>query len=84
MSIDNEAEYRRWLTNQGRWSAKGCNDLVSRVKRADRLVPITPSMTESGYMSDLERAEGWSSIPASSRQSIRAAVALFLDWRRST
>jgi hypothetical protein len=83
MSISKEPEFRAWLADQGRWSSKAQNDLVSRLRRANKLVPIERANSVSQYIAGLEASTMWRSIPRASQTGMLAASRLYLDWLRT-
>ena len=83
MSISKEFEFRAWLSDQGRWSKKAQNDLVSRLRRADKLTPIQTATSTSQYVASLEASTVWQSIPRASQTGMLAASRLYLDWLRT-
>jgi hypothetical protein len=83
MSISKEAEFRVWLSDQGRWSNKAQNDLVSRLRRADKLAPIETATSTSQYIASLEASAVWQLIPRASQTGMLAASRLYLDGLRT-
>jgi hypothetical protein len=79
-----EDEYRDWLAGDSGLSPKGQNDLISRLRRAERLVQITANTTFEKYLSELRLHPSWETIPSPSQQSIVAAARRYLTWRSST
>jgi hypothetical protein len=78
-----EADYRGWLSAQSRWSNKAQSDLVSRLKRADTMAPLSAHQTTAEYERALTNSPNWSSIPRSSQTSILASVRLYIRWLAS-
>jgi hypothetical protein len=83
VSIPKESEFRVWLSVQGRWSNKAQNDLVSRLRRADKMAPIERAASTFQYIASLEASAVWQSIPRASQTGILAASRLYLDWLRT-
>ena len=80
MSISKEPEFRAWLSDQGRWTRKAQNDLVSRLRRADKLAPMETQNSTSQYVARLEASTEWQSIPRTSQTGMLAASRLYIDW----
>jgi hypothetical protein len=83
MPISKEPEFRAWLADQGRWSSKAQNDLVSRLRRADKLVQIESTNSVTQYIANLEASTTWQAIPRASQTGMLAASRLYLDWLRT-
>lgn len=83
MAIIDESGFRLWLSSQNKWSNKAQNDLVSRLRRAEKIKAIDTSTQEDSYVTALENSAEWAVIPRSSRTGIIAAARLYLGWRRS-
>jgi hypothetical protein len=79
-----ENEYRAWLAGNSGLSHKGQNDLISRLRRGDKLVQITDGLTYEKYASELTRHSTWNAIPKASQQSILAAARKYISWRTSS
>jgi hypothetical protein len=80
MAID-ESNYKAWLGSATRLTAKGQNDRISRLRRADRLCPISDGLNLETYLPALLNSAGWSEIPKVSQQSISAAVKHYFEWK---
>lgn len=81
MSIADENQFRTWLAGQNRWSHKAQHDFVSRLRRADRIVPLGVAATTEEYLGRLTSEPQWDLIPQSSRTGISASVRMYLGWR---
>ena len=79
-----ENEYRNWLAANSGLSPKGQNDLISRLRRGDRLVQIATYTNFEKYLSELRLHPSWETIPTPSQQSIVAAARKYLTWRSPT
>ena len=84
MGINNEAGFRAWLLAQNRWSVKAQNDLVSRLKRADKIAALETTASTSQYLSLLESKPEWAAVPRASRTGMLAAARLYLSWLHQT
>ncbi len=81
MSLSSMSEFRLWLEAQNRWSTKAQNDLVSRLKRADKINAIDAATSSDQYLTALEHSAGWADIPRASRAGMSAAARLYLGWK---
>jgi len=81
MTLSRESHFRIWLAEQNRWSSKAQNDLVSRLKRADRLRAVDAASSVDEYLGSLEVSAEWIAIPRTSRTGMVAAVRLYLEWK---
>lgn len=84
MSLSNLDDFRLWLAAQNRWSTKAQNDLVSRLKRADKINALDAATSSSEYLAILEHSPGWADIPRTSRTGMSAAARLYLGWKASS
>lgn len=82
--ISREDQYRRWLESQGRWSQKALGDLVSRLRRVDKIMPLDPSLPLTEFERKLTQCPSWELIPRSSKTGMLAAVRLYMGWLRSS
>lgn len=80
MAIRQEEQFRAWLATQNRWSGKAQNDLVSRLRRADKIVAIETTATTETYPKLLASSPVWNGIPRASQTGMLAAARLYLDW----
>lgn len=81
MTVNRVSDFRDWLAAQHRWSPKAQNDLISRLKRADRIRTIESATSFDDYVKSLESSVEWGSVPQTSRNGMVAASRLYLEWR---
>lgn len=74
-------EFREWLTSNTKYSDAAINDVVSRMKRADRMMPWNSSET---YLYFLEKNEDFSKMSVSVKSQIRKAVKYYIEFNAST
>jgi len=79
-----ESAYRKWLSANSGLSSKGQNELVSRLKRRDRMVPISDDGTIEQYERSLRSHKDWQNVPSASQTSIVAAARKYLEWAKNS
>ena len=76
-----EAEgFRAWLITSNTYSDKVVSDIVSRMRRADNIIPWTD---DEFYQIRLERNESYSALSVSVRSQCKRAVKLYSDYVNS-
>ncbi len=83
MSLSSLSEFRLWLAAQNRWSTKAQNDLVSRLKRADKILAVDAATSSGEYLKSLKNSVEIADIPRSSRTGMYAAASLYFEWKTS-
>lgn len=69
-----EGSFRDWLKQNTSYSDAVIGDMISRVKRANKILPF---YNEEVYQFYLERTEEYKSLSASVRSQIKKAVSLY-------
>ncbi len=77
--IENE-DFSNWLSKNTPYSDAVISDTVSRMKRADNILPYNDSETYSFY---LERQDSFKALSVTVRSQIRKAVKLYSQFRGS-
>ena len=75
-----EAEYSTWIRATSGISQKGQSDLVSRLRRADRLVPMDKFNSADEYQKAVASSQLWDSMPKKSQDSVLAASRRYFQW----
>ena len=75
-----EAEYSSWIRTSSGISQKGQSDLVSRLRRADRLVPIDKFSNADDFHKAVTSSQNWDLIPKKSQDSVLAASRRYFQW----
>lgn len=73
-------EFRAWLAANTKYSDAAINDVVSRMKRADRMLPWNSNET---YLYYLEKNEEFSKMSVSVKSQIRKAVKYYIAFNVS-
>lgn len=81
MTPTQASDFRDWLSAQSRWSPKAQNDLISRLKRADRIRTVDGAESIDDYIRSLESSVEWAVIPRASRTGMIAATRLYMEWK---
>ena len=75
-----EAEYSSWIRTTSGISQKGQKDLISRLKRADRLAPLDKFNSADDHQKAVSNAQHWGLIPKKSQDSVLAASRRYFNW----
>ena len=73
-------EFRSWLISNTKYSDAAINDVVSRMKRADKVLPWNSNET---YLYYLEKNEDFSKMSVSVKSQIRKAVKYYIAFNIS-
>ena len=74
-----EKEFRAWLTNKYTYSPAVVGDIVSRFKRANRILEFN---SDDAYQFRLEQEEIYKSLSVSVRSQIKKAVKLYQEYKK--
>lgn len=75
----NKGTFISWLTDEKQFSKRSASDTASRVKRADRMHPIT-GMPDAFYLYGLEQTKEFSALSVDVKSQIRRATTLYADY----
>ena len=78
--IDN-IEFRKWLISNTDYTDEAINDVVSRMKRADRMLEWDYKET---YIFYLEKNDDFMKMSVSVKSQLRRAVKYYIDFWRSS
>lgn len=70
-----ENEFKEWLENNTELSRASLTDVVSRIKRADKILPV---QNDPIYMYYLSEKEEYKSLSCTVRSQIKRAVTLYM------
>lgn len=73
----NSIEFKKWLIANTKYSDAAINDVVSRMKRADRIMPWD---SNEAYIYYLEKNEDFSKMSVSVKSQIRKAVKYYIEF----
>ena len=73
--------FKEWLSKNTEYSDAAVNDIVSRMKRADRMLPWEPTKV---YLFHLEQQDEFGRLSVSVKSQIRRAVRLYSDFIQLT
>lgn len=76
----NSNKFKKWLALNTKYSDAAINDVVSRMNRADRIMPWDSSET---YLYYLEKNEEFSKMSVSVKSQIRKAVKYYIAFNVS-
>ena len=76
-----ENEFRDWLKQKTKYTEAVIGDIVSRVKRADGILPI---YEDEVYQFYLERTDKYKALSASVRSQLKKSTSLFFDFLNDT
>lgn len=76
----NTVGFKKWLTANTNYSDRVIGDIVSRLKRADKILSVRP---EELYLFELEHTEEFNKISTSVKSQIRKSVKLYNQFNNS-
>ena len=74
--------FSRWLTTEKGYSERGARDVISRMKRAEKLVPLCGKPNDL-YVFTLEKDNSFKELSVNVRSQIKRAVQLKIEFDRS-
>ncbi len=77
--MENIVEFREWLDEKTNYKKATKSDIVSRLKRADK---IHPMVVEDVYLFYLSNEKEFQDMTASVKSQIRKAIKLYLEFRK--
>lgn len=72
-------EFIFWLLTQKQYSLRSANDVLSRIKRADRFHPIA-TRPDTRYIFELERTSDFSNLSAPVKSQLKRATVLYNEF----
>lgn len=69
--------FRQWLISNTTYSNRVVGNIISRLKRADRMHPVRP---EEVYLFELEHTDEFNSLSVTVKSQIRKAVKLYFQY----
>lgn len=75
----NKNEFLHWLVYSMNYSARSANDTLSRVRRANRICPIT-GIPDELYILTLQRNDQYSTLSTSVRSQIKRSLILYQKY----
>ncbi len=76
---NNKSDFKSWLIDKYHYSERVANDVISRVKRADRMCHIDPQ-PDFLYFYRLQQTNEFVGLSTSVRSQIRRAATLYFDY----
>lgn len=76
----NTVGFKNWLATNTNYSDRVISDIVSRLKRADKILSVRP---EELYLFELEHTEEFNKISTSVKSQIRKSVRLYNQFYNS-
>lgn len=70
--------FQAWVKSTGHYSERVINDMISRLKRANKMLEGDPDPT---YLFLLERTDAFQKIDGSVRSQIKRAVSLYVEYK---
>lgn len=77
--VETTPAFSNWLTKEKRYSERGARDVVSRLKRAEKIVPFC-GKPNALYLFALEKDESFKGLSVNVRSQIRRAVQLKTEF----
>lgn len=70
-------QFKAWLENNKQYSTRTVSDIISRLKRANTILPI-PEHIEPIYLFNLDNNRSFNSLSVNVKSQIRKAVNLYI------
>ena len=79
--MENIVEFRRWLDEKTKYTKATKSNIVSRLKRADGIIPI---VVEDVYIFNLSNQTEFQNMSVSVKSQIRRAIRLYLEFMKES
>ncbi len=74
-----KSEFCQWLEENTAYQAKVRSDVVSRLKRANGIIPL-PETSDMYYVFQLQQNEEYKALSSSVRSQIKKAVVVYFQY----
>lgn len=72
-------EFCQWLQNNTQYKPRVQSDIISRVKRANGIIPL-PEQADMYYVFQLQQNDAYKSLSTSVRSQIKKAVTIYFEF----
>lgn len=72
-------EFCQWLKDNTQYQSRVQSDIVSRVKRANTIIPL-PEQADMYYVFQLQQNEVYQALSTSVRSQIKKAVTIYFEF----
>ncbi|MGN0495655.1 MAG: hypothetical protein ACI4GW_05455 [Lachnospiraceae bacterium] len=79
--MKNTVEFKKWLDETTNYTKATKSNIVSRIKRADRIIPI---VVEDVYLFNLSNQPEFQDMSVSVKSQIRRAIRLYLEFMKES
>ncbi|MDD6333787.1 MAG: hypothetical protein PUB04_04910 [Clostridia bacterium] len=79
--MQNTVEFKTWLDEKTNYTKATKSNIVSRLKRADRIIPI---VVEDVYLFNLSNQPEFQDMSVSVKSQIRRAIRLYLEFMKES
>lgn len=79
--MENIVEFRKWLEEKTKYTRATKSNIVSRLKRADGIIPI---VVDDVYLYKLSIQPEFQNMSVSVKSQIRRAVRLYLEFMKES
>lgn len=79
--MENIVEFRKWLDEKTKYTKATKSNIVSRLKRADGIIPI---VVEDVYIFNLSNQTEFQNMSVSVKSQIRRAIRLYLEFMKES
>lgn len=76
----NTLEFKQWLTENTEYSKRVVSNVLSRLNRANRILPV---YNNELYLFELEHVEAFKQLSCAVRSQLRKSVRLYIDYMKS-
>ena len=77
--MKNTVEFKKWLDEKTNYTKATKSNIVSRLKRADGIIPI---VVEDVYLFNLSNQPEFQNMSVSVKSQIRRAIRLYLEFMK--
>ena len=79
--MENTVEFRKWLEEKTEYTKETKSNIVSRLKRADGIIPI---VIDEVYLFNLSNHSEFQKMSVSVKSQIRIAIRLYFEFMKES
>jgi DNA (cytosine-5)-methyltransferase 1 len=79
--MENTVEFRKWLEEKTEYTKETKSNIVSRLKRADGIIPI---VIDEVYLFNLSNHSEFQKMSVSVKSQIRRAIRLYFEFMKES
>jgi hypothetical protein len=78
-----EKKFREWLIEKKHFGVKSTNDIISRIKRAGKLIKVTDDVDSEKIINKLENIKEFQHMSLSVKSQLKRAIRLKTDYQKT-